>query len=641
MSGGSLSGSGEGASGALTPPVFSSVPALDRRLRAGLWLLLAVFSFSGVFGHSLWGGNDAREGGMIWDMVRHDTLVTPTIDGRPFLEKPPLLHWTGVAICRLAGRVNEGLVRLPAALYGFGTLVLIVMLVRGPRAGAGFDRGREVAAWGAAFLCGTAIEFQEYARIVLTDMALVFTVTLALFAFWRAYLRPGSGRWLAFLLAAALSFYAKGLIGPVLIWAAVGLFLLWQRRFRLLAGLAALYLPLLLLAVLPWAVALARADGEAAVRFFFWDNQVGRFFHFHDAALPHDPFFINKEAWYYYLTNLPLYLAPWTLLIVPALLAWARRSSPFRTPFDRFVASGVAGMALVLQVSSAKVASYALPVYPLLFTAVALWLAEAAARGDATWLERWSVRLTAATTGLLLGLVPVALVAGTFVRPRLFRTGGALATGAGLALAVAALTLLGGAALLLVRLLRSPARPLVAFAGPASYALIMVIAMHLVAPVLDHLRSYRPIADLAGAELDDGVAVALGTEEYRDVGAFTFYLDRRLPLLGGDTAAAFLRSPQPRAVLVPRAQLPAFEARLAGLPHGRLVAGDPGTLSRAWVLVTNAAELAAEHHPSEPAGGELLVARGRRARGPRGGLARTLRPQARLGGGVVRGPGNR
>jgi 4-amino-4-deoxy-L-arabinose transferase-like glycosyltransferase len=615
-------------------------PALDRRLRLGLWLLLAVFSFSGVFGHSLWGGNDAREGGMIWDMVRHDTLVTPTIDGRPFLEKPPLLHWTGVAICRLAGRVDEGLVRLPAALYGFGTLVLIVLLVRGPRAAGGFDRAREIAAWAAAFLCGTAIEFFEYARIVLTDMALVFTVTLALAAFWRAYRRPGAARWFTFLLAAALSFYAKGLIGPVLVWATVGVFLLWQRRFRLLAGLAALYVPLLLLAVLPWAVALARADGEAAVRFFFWDNQVGRFFHFHDAGLPHDPFFINKEAWTYYLTNLPLYLAPWTLLVVPALLAWARRSSPFRTPFHRFVTSGVAGMAAVLQASSAKVASYALPVYPFLFMAVGLWLAEMMGRERATWLERWSVRLTAAATGLLLGLVPVAFLAGAFVRPQRFHIDPPPATVAGFALAVSGLMLLVAATLLLVRLQRSPARPLVAVAGPASYALIAVVAMHLVAPVIDHERSYRPIADLAADELDDGVAVALGTEEYRDAGAFTFYLDERLPLLPAAAGASFLRSPQPRAILVPRAQLPAFEAGLAGLPHGRLVAGDPGTLSRAWVLVTNAAELAAEHHPPSPAGGELLAARGRRARGPRDGRPDGPRPRATLGG-AAHGPGDR
>jgi 4-amino-4-deoxy-L-arabinose transferase-like glycosyltransferase len=131
-----------------------SVPRLDRRLAMGLWILLVFFSFHGVFGHSLWGGNDTREGGMIWDMFRNGTYVTPTINGTPFLEKPPLLHWTGVAICRAAGTVTEGLVRLPAALYGFGTLVLLVLFVRGPRAQGEkiVADGRELAAWAAAFL---------------------------------------------------------------------------------------------------------------------------------------------------------------------------------------------------------------------------------------------------------------------------------------------------------------------------------------------------------------------------------------------------------------------------------------------------------------------------------------------------------
>ncbi|HUK12909.1 MAG TPA: hypothetical protein VLW17_06370, partial [Thermoanaerobaculaceae bacterium] len=83
-------------------------PRFERTLRWGLWTLLVLCCATGVFGHSFWGGSDAREGGMIWDMVRHGSLVTPTLNGVPYLEKPPLLHWTGVAICRLAGRVNEG-----------------------------------------------------------------------------------------------------------------------------------------------------------------------------------------------------------------------------------------------------------------------------------------------------------------------------------------------------------------------------------------------------------------------------------------------------------------------------------------------------------------------------------------------------
>jgi hypothetical protein len=291
-----------------------------------------------------------------------------------------------------------------------------------------------------------------------------------------------------------------------------------------------------------------------------------------------------------------------------------RRSSPFRTSFHAFVASTVTGMALVLQLSSAKVASYALPVYPFLFAAVALWLAELLERGRPTWLERWSVRATAGAVGLVLGLVPAVFIAGTFVRPRLFRVGGRLETVAGLALAVGVLALLAVAALVLVRLLRSPARSLVCAAGPASYALIVIVALQLVTPAIDRHRSYRPIAALAADELDHGVEVALGTEEYRDVGAFTFYLDRRLPLLAtGGGVASFLRSPEPRAVIAPRDALPALEVQLAGTPYGRLSAGAPGTLSRAWVILVNGAgQVAAGRARPAEGGGAVLAQRPRR-----------------------------
>ena len=84
--------------------------------RSILLLLLTLFFSFGLFDHSLWGPNDCREGAMIWDMVQANHWVTPTLNGVPYLEKPPLLHWTGMILCQLFGTVNEGLVRLPAAL---------------------------------------------------------------------------------------------------------------------------------------------------------------------------------------------------------------------------------------------------------------------------------------------------------------------------------------------------------------------------------------------------------------------------------------------------------------------------------------------------------------------------------------------
>jgi 4-amino-4-deoxy-L-arabinose transferase-like glycosyltransferase len=579
-------------------PVSQEAP-LNRRLQAGLWLLLAVFAFHGVFGHSLWGGNDCREGGMIWDMYRHNTWVTPTINGQPFLEKPPLLHWTALVFCHIAGRVTEGLVRLPAALYGFGTLVLIYLFVAGsggsgePAAATG---SRQLAAWAAVFACGTAIEFHEYSRIVLTDMALTFMVTLSLFLFWRAWCRPGTGRWLVFVVAAAASFYGKGLIGPALIWSAVGVFLLWKRRFRLLAVLAAAYVPLLLAFVLPWGYALFKFAGGAAVKFAFWDNQIGRFFHFGDPTLPHDPFFINKEPPYYYLLHLPSYLAPWTLLFVPTFVAWWRRSSAFREQFHVFVTCALAGMFLVLHASSAKVVNYALPTYPFLFMMAGIWLVQAASHPRPAKFERWCVGLTAWGGGVLFSLVPVAFVVGMFARPDLFRIGDAATAAAKLLSAGLLLVLIVMLASALGRLGRSGARSLAFGLAPAAFAVGAIGVLQFVTPSIEWGRSLKPFARLAAEEVRRGRTVAFAGDLQSDIGAFTFYLDRRLAILkDGKDVVSYLSATEPRAVIAPAEKLPSMEVQLAGVPHTRLIAGDPGTLSRSFVLLVN--------HPGEEAAG--------------------------------------
>jgi 4-amino-4-deoxy-L-arabinose transferase-like glycosyltransferase len=576
--------------------------SLDRRLQVALWLVLVVFSLQGVFGHSLWGGNDSREGGMIWDMYRHQTYVTPIINGQPFLEKPPLLHWTALLVCRAAGRVTEGLLRLPAALYGFGTLVLIYLFVTGSwvsRGSPGTGAGRRLAAWAAVFTCGTAIEFHEYSRIVLTDVALTFVVTLSLFLFWRAWQRPGSGRWLAFLVAAAFAFYAKGPIGPALIWSSVGVFLLWKRRFRLLAGLAVAYIPIVTIVVVPWVVALYHFGGEGALRFAFWDNQVGRFFRFSSPSLPHDPFFMNKEPFYYYVTHLPAYLTPWTLLFIPTFVAWWQRSSRYREPFHVFVTSAVAGMFLLLHASTSKVVNYALPTYPFLFMMVGVWLSDVARRIHPTRLERWCGNLTAWGVVGIFSVVPVVFVAGTLVQPDLFRVGGRVTTVAGVVLAGLLLALVVTAAAGLYRLARSAVRPLAFGLAPAAFALVAMVALQLVTPVIERDRSYKPFVTLTAEEATHGRAVALAEAQESDIGAFTFYLDRRLPILKDPSdVVAYVKAPEPRAVIVPTYRLAAIEAALAAVPHARLQAGVPGTVSRSFVLLVN--------QPQEEAAGTTL-----------------------------------
>jgi len=208
-----------------TPAVNGELlAALGARERFGALALLAAFALFGLFDHGLWSANDTREGAMIAEMARTGDWTLPRLNGAPYLEKPPLLHWTGALLCRLAGTVNEGLVRLPAALYGFGTLLLVWRLGR--------RLGLERAGLLAACLCATSLLFAEYTRVVLTDAALMFMVLLALDLFWSAYTAAAGRRirYLLFLLAAAAAFYAKGLLGPGFIWLSVGLFLLLRRE---------------------------------------------------------------------------------------------------------------------------------------------------------------------------------------------------------------------------------------------------------------------------------------------------------------------------------------------------------------------------------------------------------------------------
>ena len=484
------------------------------------WLLLALVSLFGLFDHSLWSSNETREGAMIREMAREGVWVTPVFNGRPYLEKPPLLHWTGLALCRLAGRVNEGLVRLPAALYGFGTLWLIGLWARA--------LGRERAGVLAAFLCATSVLFFEYSRIVLTDASLTFMVLASLYLFWRAWEQPGRLRWAAFLAVSALSFYAKGLLGPGLIWVSAAGFLAWRRQWKRLFGLGALYAVVLAAVLAPWVWALWRAGGADFLLGVFWDNQFGRFLTFSDPSLPLDPFFVHKEPAWFYLQSLPLRLLPWTLLVLPSLAAWFRPKTPWIGPAAGFWRLALAGMLLVLHASAAKADCYTLPLFPFLFLMTGFWLDDAVRRWDSR-LEQILIGATFGALALMALLVPAGYLAAFAARlPDLLAPGSA-AVWSGAALAALALAAAIFAGRRLWRDLKAGGRAQVFRTAPLLLAALGVLNGCAYVFVLEYHRTYQPLAETVRREQAAGRSLALACPRERDLGALMFYLDSRLP----------------------------------------------------------------------------------------------------------------
>jgi 4-amino-4-deoxy-L-arabinose transferase-like glycosyltransferase len=355
------------------PESREPAPRALRRPLLGLAVVALVLALAGLANHELWTPDEPRDAGVGREMWETGSRAVPRLSGQPFLEKPPLYWWAEGAVFQAAGRTSAGLARLPSALFGFATLLLTYALGR-----RFFSR--------AACLCGglallTTYGFLRPVHWVIVDPALVFGTTGALACLVHAEARRGLPR--AALLAGfygflAAAFFAKGVVGlglPAL--AALG-WALWTGRRRALlgwhvlagvpavAGLAALWL---------WRV--WAGAGEAGLRAFLVDNQLGRFLPSVAIARYAGG---HQRPWLYYLLQLPLELLPWTPLVPLAAVAAGRRGarlSERERDGIRLVVCATLPAFILLSLAGTKRGLYLLPLLPPVALLLGWWMAAA------------------------------------------------------------------------------------------------------------------------------------------------------------------------------------------------------------------------------------------------------------------------
>lgn len=301
-------------------------------------------AFAGQHDRQIWAPDEAREAGITAAMARTGDYVVPRLNGRPFLEKPPLFHATGAAVMNATGSRSPFAVRLPAALFALATLAATFAL--GRRLG-GARRGAL-----AVIALATTGGFYAAAHRAVTDNAIPPFVTLAFLGL--ALLLGGAPRVPAFALAGAsagLAFLAKGAIGPAFIVAGWGAALLSVRGLRRLLDPAAI--PALLLALLPasaWLLALHGVEGPGALRTVLVDNNWDRA---SDAGADH------ASGPLYYLVKGPVALLPW----LPLVLLGARRVWR-EGGIQRIPAAWLGAGLVLLTLATAKRPIYLLPLLP-------------------------------------------------------------------------------------------------------------------------------------------------------------------------------------------------------------------------------------------------------------------------------------
>jgi len=387
----------------LVIPPRSLAPARSAALL--VVLALAPLWLVAICGRGLWTPDEPREADIAWRMSLQSDHTLPQLAGVPFLEKPPLSYWMSAAALDLFG-VSAPAARAPNLVYALVGALAVVSLALAMQA-------ELAAAVIAAVVAMSALTALRVSVWLAPDACLLAAGALALLGAWRGYRaapgRPKLAGYALMHLGAALGFMAKSAPGWLVPALALLALIAWERRWRELCRWE-LYAGFAVQALLigPWLLAVLREDNSGeALRALFWHNIVGRFTRVSaPAALDYTSGHHNSPG--KYLLELPLYLLPWTMVVVAALVrAWryVRRATPEGTPWRFALCASVPFLVLLSFAATARDV-YAAPALLGFGLLVGLWAHDAPRSCEP--IDRLAVRVSR----YLVVLIAWALAAG-------------------------------------------------------------------------------------------------------------------------------------------------------------------------------------------------------------------------------------
>jgi 4-amino-4-deoxy-L-arabinose transferase-like glycosyltransferase len=335
---------------------------MHRVLLLGLLLsLTAVLFFAGLGRLPLLEPDEGRNAEVGREMLVSGDWITPHFNSFACLDKPATLFWMVATSMKIFG-VSEGAARLPSALMGLATVLLVWFLAR-RMFGAG-------AALRAGLVFAVSPLALALAREVIFDMTLTFFITLAMVAFWLAEERDFSRAWIGALLFAAMgvAVITKGFVGILIPLVSIGIYQAGRGRWRDFRRLGWGWGPLVFFAVaLPWFIAVSMRNPDFP-RYAFWNESLKRFIT--GAAR-------RGGGFLYYL---PVFLGgffPWSFFLLMAgwnrLRRWRELRQEAGRPF-LFLLSWAAWVFVFFTVSHSKLPTYFLPaVVPLSIVMGRVW----------------------------------------------------------------------------------------------------------------------------------------------------------------------------------------------------------------------------------------------------------------------------
>ena len=323
-----------------------------------------------------------------WEMlVRHDFLV-PSLNFKPYTQKPPLLAWM-INLGWAVFGVHRWMGTVLVSAFSFGCVAWAYHMAR--RFWPNEPQRAALTVW----LCFGAVIMQSYGTVIFYDFILAFFVLAALYHIWQAATLQRLSSWFYIAVFIGLGALTKG---PVMLVHTVPILLsapFWSPvKIRPVRWYGLVLLVLLAggAIALAWAIPAALDGGADYAKWILKQQTTQRVVKAFD----------HEQPWYYYLMVAPVLALPW--LFIPSV--WRhipRLKNALSTAPTRFLLCWIVPVFVIFSAISGKQLQYMLP----LWCAFALGLSGLFATGT----TRKADRLMATLPFVTLGLVWIIVIA--------------------------------------------------------------------------------------------------------------------------------------------------------------------------------------------------------------------------------------
>ena len=292
------------------------------------------------------------------EIFQNGNYINLTVHGQPYDQKPPLLFWLG-ALGFAIGGISNFWFKLPVLLVVFAGIYWAFRLGKSLY-------NRRVGFLTATFLAFSLV-YSLYSMDIHTDTLLQTFVTLALWQLFEFVKTNKTSHAVFGFIGVGLAMLSKGPVGAAIPAFAVIGHLLLKKEYKSFFDYR-WYLGILIafVVVSPALIGLMNQFGWNGLKFFFWDNNVGRITGSYVKAV-NDPVF--------YVHTLAYLFLPWSLLFFAS--AFMDIKTLIKNKFqaaEYFTVTGIWVYFIILNSASSQLPNYVFSIVPLIAVLTAKWI---------------------------------------------------------------------------------------------------------------------------------------------------------------------------------------------------------------------------------------------------------------------------